>query len=74
MLTGWAAVLVLLTRVRLGVHGGRAAGVADVSGALLTWHTTVGVVALVIWIVAMATSSPGAGHGRPAVLVDTSRS
>ena len=61
MLTGLAAVLVLLTRVRLGVHGERAAGVADVSGALLTWHTAVGVVALVVWIVALATKSAGLG-------------
>jgi hypothetical protein len=57
MLTGLAAVLVLLTRVRLSVHGERAAGVAEISGALLTWHTAVGVVALVVWIAALATSS-----------------
>ena len=57
MLTGLAAVLVLLTRVRLSVHGERAAGVSEVSGVLLTWHTAVGVVALVIWIAALATAS-----------------
>ena len=57
MLTGLAAVLVLLTRVRLSVHGERAAGVAEVSGVLLTWHTAVGVVALVVWIAALATAS-----------------
>jgi len=57
MLTGLAAVLVLLTRVRLNVSDGRAAGVTDVSGALLTWHTTVGVVALALWITAMSTGS-----------------
>ncbi len=59
MLTGLAAVLVLLTRVRLSVSGQRAAGAAEVSGTLLTWHTTVGVVALVIWISALSTGSSG---------------
>ncbi len=57
MLTGLAAVLVLLTRVRLSVSDGRAAGVADVPGGLLTWHTTIGVVALALWITAMSTAS-----------------
>ncbi len=57
MLTGLAAVLVLLTRVRLSVSDGRAAGVTDVSGALLTWHTTVGVLALTLWITALSTDS-----------------
>ena len=57
MLTGLAAVLVLLTRVRLRVSDGRAAGVTDVSGALLTWHTSVGVMALALWITALSTDS-----------------
>lgn len=57
MLTGLAAVLVLLTRVRLGVSEGRAAGVAAVSESLLSWHTTVGVVALMLWIAALSTGN-----------------
>ena len=57
MLTALAAVLVLLTRVRLGVSGGRAAGVAEVSETLLTWHTAMGVVALVLWIAALSTGN-----------------
>lgn len=57
MLTGLAAVLVLLTRVRLSVSEGRAAGAAAVSTRLLTWHTTVGVLALVLWIAALSTGN-----------------
>lgn len=53
-LTGLAAVVVLLTRIRLG-GSDRASGVASVSSRLLGWHTTVGVIALAAWIAALAT-------------------
>ena len=56
LLTGLAAVVVLLTRIRLSGDD-RASGVASVSSRLLGWHTTVGVIALGAWIAALATGS-----------------
>jgi hypothetical protein len=48
MLTGLAAVVILLTRVRLGGEG-RASGFADVSRGVLAVHTIAGLVALAAW-------------------------
>ena len=58
-LTALGAVVVLLTRVRLGGADGeglRSSGVANFSAALLRIHTTVGVLTLIAWIVALVTS------------------
>jgi hypothetical protein len=58
-LTALGAVVVLLTRVRLGgavVDGtGRGSGAAGYSAALLRIHTIAGVLTLVVWIVALVT-------------------
>jgi hypothetical protein len=57
-LTALGAVVVLLTRVRLGGDDGeghRSSGVASFSRALLKIHTTVGVLTLITWIVALVT-------------------
>ncbi|TCO41533.1 hypothetical protein EV646_11574 [Kribbella antiqua] len=58
-LTALGAVVVLLTRVRLGgtvVDGTvRSSGVFGYSASLLRIHTTVGVLTLVSWIVALVT-------------------
>jgi hypothetical protein len=59
-LTALGAVVVLLTRVRLGGDSAsetpRSSGVAGYSTALLRIHTTVGVLTLLVWIVALVTS------------------
>jgi hypothetical protein len=59
-LTALGAVVVLLTRIRLGGasagESNRASGVAGVSSALLRMHTTVGVLTLLVWIVALVTT------------------
>lgn len=53
ILTALAGLVVVLTRLRLGGgHGG--AGRSRVSGALLTTHTVVGVLALVAWLLFLA--------------------
>lgn len=56
-LTALGAVVVLLTRVRLGGEKasgtGRPSGVASFSYALVRIHTTVGVVTLIAWVVAL---------------------
>jgi len=61
-LTALGAVVVLLTRVRLGgtvVDGtGHGAGRAGYSVALLRVHTVVGVLTLLGWIVALVTGQP----------------
>jgi hypothetical protein len=49
LLTGLAAVVVLLTRVRLSAEG-RQSGHALVPMAVVNAHTAVGVVALGVWI------------------------
>jgi hypothetical protein len=58
-LTALGAVVVLLTRVRLGaavVDGtGRASGVFGYSPALVRVHTTVGMITLLCWVVALVT-------------------
>ncbi|MDX6241487.1 MAG: hypothetical protein QOG10_6311 [Kribbellaceae bacterium] len=59
-LTALGAVVVLLTRVRLGGRGAgetvRASGVAAYSSALVRVHTVVGIAALGLWIVALVTT------------------
>lgn len=50
VLTGLAAVVIVLTRLRLG-GGERGAGRADVGRATLNVHTWAGVLALLIWLV-----------------------
>jgi hypothetical protein len=62
-LTALGAVVVLITRVRLGgtvVDGtGHGAGRHGYSAVLLTLHTIVGVLTLVGWVVALATGRRG---------------
>ena len=53
MLTALAAVVILLTRIRLGGEG-RASGVADVSHVVVTLHTVAGLVALATWVPGLA--------------------
>jgi hypothetical protein len=59
-LTGLGAVVVLLTRIRLGGQSAgetrRASGVAGYSSVLLRIHTVVGIAALGLWIVALITT------------------
>ena len=50
VLTGLAAVVILLTRLRLGNDEG-GAGRADVGRATLNVHTVAGVLALAAWLV-----------------------
>jgi hypothetical protein len=57
-LTALGAVVVLLTRIRLGNHRERSSGVSTVSPAVLGIHTTFGVLALGLWIGALATNDP----------------
>ena len=52
LLTGLAAVVILLTRIRLG-GAGRASGVTEVSQRVLTTHTIAGLVGLVSWAVGL---------------------
>lgn len=54
-LTALAAVVVLLTRIRLSGNSGRTSGNATVSASLLTTHTVVGVIALAMWVPALLT-------------------
>jgi hypothetical protein len=54
MLTALGAVVVLLTRVRLGGEE-RASGVSSVSRSVLNLHTAVGVLAVGLWAVALVT-------------------
>jgi hypothetical protein len=57
-LTALGAVVVLLTRVRLGGDADdthRSSGVASFSAAFVKIHTFVGVLTLIAWIVAMVT-------------------
>ncbi|GAA1554768.1 hypothetical protein GCM10009789_05280 [Kribbella sancticallisti] len=59
-LTALGAVVVLLTRVRLGGDSAsgtpRSSGVASFSSILVRIHTTVGVLTLLVWIVALVTA------------------
>lgn len=56
LLTGLAAVVVLLTRVRLG-GSDRTSGVSSVSSRVLALHTTVGVIAIAAWVAALVTGN-----------------
>ncbi|TWD80123.1 hypothetical protein FB561_1195 [Kribbella amoyensis] len=69
-LTALGAVVVLLTRVRLGAATAAAAGettrtsgVAGYSGALVRVHTTVGVLTLIVWVVALVTTQELIAYG-----------
>lgn len=65
VLTALAAVVVVLTRLRLGEEGG--AGRHSVGHALVNAHTVVGVLALVTWVVVLVAPDgnffDGAGFG-----------
>jgi hypothetical protein len=50
ILTALAAVVVLITRIRLGAASERPAGRLDFSRSVLTLHTAAGVVALGLWV------------------------
>jgi hypothetical protein len=50
MLTALAAVMVLLTRIRLASSDHRPAGRMDFSRSVLNVHTVAGVIALVVWL------------------------
>ena len=50
MLTALAAVMVLLTRIRLASEDHRPAGRNDFSRVVLNMHTTCGVLALALWV------------------------
>ena len=57
VLTALAAVVIVLTRLRLGGEGG--AGSMDVGRGLLNVHTLFGVLALVLWVLFLvATRTP----------------
>lgn len=58
-LTALGAVVVLLTRVRLGGDSDdahRSSGVASFSTALVRAHTTIGVLTLLVWVAALVTT------------------
>jgi hypothetical protein len=57
MLTGLAAVVVLLTRIRLASPAQRPAGRADFSKTLLDAHTVAGVLALLLWVPGLVLAS-----------------
>lgn len=66
LLTGLAAVVVLLTRMRLSSEGSQA-GHALVPISVVNAHTVVGVVALAIWVAYLV--SPGGALGAVALVV-----
>ena len=66
LLTGLAAVVVLLTRMRLSSEQSQA-GHALVPKSVVNAHTVVGVVALAVWIAYL--SSPGGTLGAVALVV-----
>lgn len=55
VLTVLAAVVVVLTRVRLTRNGGEAAGRLSIPAQLINLHTGAGVPALVLWVVYLVT-------------------
>jgi hypothetical protein len=55
VLTVLAAVVVVLTRVRLARDGGEAAGRLSIPSAVLNVHTAAGVPAVVVWAVFLYT-------------------
>jgi hypothetical protein len=60
MLTALAAVVILLTRMRLSATT-RQSGHAQVSGTILIMHTVVGVTALTVWIFYLTSPSDALG-------------
>jgi hypothetical protein len=60
MLTALAAVVVLLTRMRLSATG-RQPGHAQIPGSILNAHTVLGVTALAVWIYYLTSPSDGLG-------------
>ena len=54
VLTVLAAIVVVLTRVRLARNGGEAAGRLSIPHSLLNAHTGAGAVALVLWVLYLA--------------------
>jgi hypothetical protein len=57
VLTVLAAVVVVLTRVRLSKNGGEAAGRLSIPMGLLNTHTGAGLLALLTWVVFLFTGS-----------------
>ena len=62
ILTALAAVVIVLTRLRLGREGG--AGSLQVGHGLVNLHTVAGVLALVIWVVFLV-ADPDSAFGGP---------
>ena len=60
MLTALAAVVILLTRMRLSANA-RQSGHAQISGSILNAHTLLGVSALVVWVYYLTSPSDGLG-------------
>lgn len=68
ILTALAAVVVVLTRLRLGRQGG-GAGRVSVGAGLLNLHTAAGVLALVVWVAYLVTDEESALGGELAGIV-----
>lgn len=60
MLTALAAVVILLTRMRLSANA-RQSGHAQISGTILNAHTFLGVTALVVWVIYLTSPSDTVG-------------
>ncbi|MEO6604917.1 MAG: hypothetical protein ABIN55_04835 [Aeromicrobium sp.] len=60
MLTALAAVVILLTRMRLSANA-RQTGNAQIPGTILNAHTVLGVTALVVWIYYLTSPSDNVG-------------
>jgi hypothetical protein len=61
VLTVLAAVVVVLTRVRLSRNGGEAAGRLAIPMSLLNTHTVAGAVALLTWVVFLINGADALG-------------
>lgn len=61
VLTALAAVVVVLTRVRLGRNDGEAAGRLSIPKSLVNTHTGAGALALLTWTAFLATEIGGLG-------------
>ena len=60
MLTALAAVVILLTRMRLSANA-RQSGHAQISATILNAHTVLGVTALAVWVYYLTSPSDGLG-------------
>ncbi len=60
MLTALAAVVILLTRMRLSANA-RQTGHAQIPGSILNAHTVLGVTALVVWVYYLTSPSDNLG-------------